>query len=194
MTPLIVGIGGTIRPTSSSEAALRTALDAAELAGARTLCLTAADLDLPLYQPQDGVMTPGHDRLVSAMRNADGLIISSPGYHGAISGMVKNALDYAEDTVNDERVYFDGLPIGCISVAYGSQAAVSTLLNLRTIAHALRAIPTPYGASIVAGPRIFERGVCVDDETRRRLQLVGTQVSDLAVRLGARTSSVRQEL
>ena len=44
-------------------------------------------------------------RAVSA---ADGLIIASPGYHGGISGLVKNALDYVEDLRGDARPYLDG--------------------------------------------------------------------------------------
>jgi FMN reductase len=35
--------------------------------------------------------------LVEAVRGADGIIIAAPGYHGTVSGLVKNALDYLED-------------------------------------------------------------------------------------------------
>jgi FMN reductase len=83
---------------------------------------------------------------------------------------------------HDDRVYFDGLPFGCISVAYGSQAAVAVLSNLRGIAHALRAYPTPYGAAVVAGPEIFAHGGCIDPETNSRLRLIGTQVTEMALR------------
>ena len=183
MKPLIVGIGGTLRSASSSEAALRAALTSAEEAGAETLCLSAAELNLPLYEPICSPRSPAQRALVDAFRRADGLIISSPGYHGGVSGLIKNALDYAEDTVHDDRVYISDIPVGCIAVAYGSQAAVSTLISLRTIVHALRGIPTPYGAAIVAGPRMFEDGRCVDSDACARLATVGRQVVDLACRL-----------
>ena len=42
---------------------------------------------------------------MAAYRWADGLLVASPGYHGGISGMMKNALDYVEDLRADERVY-----------------------------------------------------------------------------------------
>lgn len=45
--PLIVGIGGTTRPNSSSERALRTALDEARENGAETIFLSGRDLQLP---------------------------------------------------------------------------------------------------------------------------------------------------
>jgi FMN reductase len=180
--PFIVGLGGTVRSGSTSETALRTALEGAESAGARTACFGAAELDMPFYDPKSRERSPAATRLVAALRAADGIVLSSPGYHGALSGLVKNALDYVEDMVDDERVYLAGLPVGCIGVAYGSQAAVSVLGNLRSIAHALRGFPTPYGAAIVAGPGVFVDGACSDADTAMRLRLVGEQVVDFAHR------------
>lgn len=174
-----MGIGGTVRSDSSSEAGLRTALVAAEAAGARTLCLTAHDIALPFYE-QHVPRSTRAGRLVEALRLADGIIISSPGYHGAISGLVKNALDYAEDLARDTRPYLDGLPIGCIGVAYGKQAAVGVIDQLRTIAHALRGFPTPYAAAVVAHRAAFRDGRCVDAEFLGQFGLVGSQVATYA--------------
>ena len=67
-----------------------------------------------------------------ALRDADAVVVGSPGYHGAVSGLVKNALDYIEDLREDPRVYLDNTPWGCISCAYGWQAAVGTLGQLRS--------------------------------------------------------------
>jgi FMN reductase len=178
--PLVVGIGGTLRVGSTSEIALRVALDSAQAAGARVRLFSAADLDLPFYDLKSPERTEKARQLVDSLRAANGIIVASPGYHGALSGMIKNALDYVEDMAHDERVYLDGLPFGCISVAHGSQAAVTVLANLRGIAHALRAYPTPYGAAIVAGPQIFAGGACIDPETASRLGLIGTQVASMA--------------
>ena len=178
--PLVTGVGGTVRAGSTSEIALRVALDGAQAAGARVRMFGAADLDLPFYDPKSPDRTSKALELVSALRASDGVIVASPGYHGALSGMIKNALDYIEDMAADPRAYLDGMPFGCIGVAHGSQAAVAVLTNLRGIAHALRAYPTPYGAAIVAGPRIFAGGACVDAQTTQRLRLIGTQVARMA--------------
>lgn len=177
--PLIVGIGGTMRQDSSSETMLRTALAAAEEAGARTLCLTALDIALPFYDGPSG-RTPAAAKLTDALRQADGLIVSSPGYHGSVSGLVKNALDYAEDLAYDPRPYLDGIPVGCVGVAYGKQAAVAVVDQLRTVTHALRGFPTPYGAAIVVEPGAFVNGTCTNAELTAQAALVGTQVMALA--------------
>jgi FMN reductase len=188
--PAIVGIGGTVRSDSTSEAALRVALASSQRAGGHIEFFAAADLVLPFYDPRAAGRSESALRLLAALRAADGVIVSSPGYHGAISGLIKNALDYVEDMAEDDRAYLSGLPFGCIGIAYGSQAAVTVLANLRTIAHALRAFPTPYGAAIVAGPSVFDHGRCIDADTREQLEMVGQQVVELA-RLDTRLHPAR---
>jgi FMN reductase len=119
--PLIVGVGGTVRPNSSSEKALRACLAAAEAEGARTRCFGGSALLMPMYDPVDPARTVAARELVDALRQADGVIVASPGYHGSVSGLVKNALDYIEDLRDDRRVYLDGRPVGLITCALAAQ-------------------------------------------------------------------------
>ena len=93
--PFVVGIGGTIRPNSSSECALKVSLSAAEYHGAETLLISGRELLLPMYEP-GADHTVGAQPIVDAFRRCDGVIVSSPAYHGSVSGLLKNALDYAE--------------------------------------------------------------------------------------------------
>jgi FMN reductase len=177
----VLGIGGSTRPNSTTEWALRVGLAAAGAGGAETVMLGSADLLLPLYEPDGVVRSPKAVRLLEEVRRADGLIIASPGYHGAVSGMVKNALDYLEDMRDDDPPYLDGKPIGLIATASGWQATMSTVMSLRSIVHALRGWPTPMGATINTAGRIFdERGECVDSVARFQLELVGQQVVEFA--------------
>jgi FMN reductase len=127
--------------------------------------------------------------LVEAIRRADGVIVASPRYHGSISGLVKNAIDYLEETSKDARVYLDGVPVGLIATAYGWQATGSTLATLRSIVHALRGWPTPLGAAINSSGGIFKAGVCSDAGASNQLELVGYQVVEFA-----RFSRVRPEV
>lgn len=146
--PHFVAIGGTLRAFSSTERALRKALSIAESRGARVSLLCGEAINLAPYEPERKDRSPSAQAFVAAVRTADAIIVGSPGYHGAISGFVKNALDYVEDTSRDRRCYFDGLPVGCVATAAGWQAAVATLQQLRSITHALRGWPTPLGVAI----------------------------------------------
>ncbi|UXA16647.1 NADPH-dependent FMN reductase [Mycobacterium sp. SMC-4] len=179
--PFIVGLGGTLRANSSTERALRYCLDAVQRLGGRTRLFSAEDLDLPMYAPHELERTPRALELVKTLRDADAVVVGSPGYHGAVSGLVKNALDYIEDLREDPRVYLDNTPWGCISCAYGWQAAVGTLTQLRSIGHALRAWPTPLGVAINSADPIWDpSGELADTEQGKavanQLELLASQL------------------
>ena len=174
----LLALGGTTRTGSSSERALRLAGAAAESAGAEVEYRVGADLVLPIYAPETADRTPEAAGLVEAARHADGLLIASPGYHGGMSGMVKNALDYIEDLREHDRVYLDGLPVGLIAVANGWQAAVTTLENLRTVIHALRGWPTPLGVSLNSAAA--SDGPDPIESARTQLELLVAQVIGFA--------------
>jgi FMN reductase len=161
---------------------------AARAAGAEVDLIVSRQLMFPIYDTETDARHFRAEYFVSAVRAADALIIASPGYHGAMSGMIKNALDHLEDTRNDDRIYLDGMPVGCVAVAYGWQATVSTLHNLRVAVHALRGWPSPLGATINASSgQIFDAsGACIDAGAQAQLQTVATQVVEFAaLRLAA---------
>lgn len=150
--PRILGLGGTTRPGSTSERALRAALELAERAGAETDLLLAGDLEFPAYAPERGSPDPQAERLLELARRADGVIVASPGFHGGPSGLIKNALDHLEELRNDDRPYLDGRAVGCVVCAAGWQATATTLAALRSTVHALRGWPTPLGVTINSTP------------------------------------------
>lgn len=180
--PLIVGIGGTTRPGSTSERALIVALRAAEAAGAETRLLGGDFLArLPIFNPAERTPTSEQAELAEAVRRADGVIVASPGYHGSISGVIKNALDSLEVLREDARPYLTDRAVGCIITADGWQAAGTTLTALRSIIHALRGWPTPFGAALNAASGLFDAdGACVEAKDAWQLATVAEQVVDFA--------------
>lgn len=181
--PFILGIGGTLRAQSTGQRALAHVLDRAAQLGARTEMVSGQALNFPHYAPGLSERSEAAKRLVTLMRECDGVIICSPAYHGSVSGLVKNALDYTEDMNCDARVYFDGLPIGCIACGAGWQATGQTLAALRAIAHALRGWPTPMGAMINSTQPVFDAdGKCVDASIRFQLDTIASQVMEFVLR------------
>ena len=181
-TPLIVGIGGTTREGSSTEKALVVALAAAEARGARTVLLGGAFLaTLPIYDPGPAGPTAEQQALADAVRAADGIIIATPGYHGSLSGVVKNALDTLELLNQDQRPYFTDRAVGIIVTASGWQAGGTTLTAVRSIIHAMRGWPTPFGAALNATSGSFESdGSPKDPRDAWQLTTVGEQVLEFA--------------
>ena len=180
-TPFIVGLGGTTRPGSTSERALRAALDHAEAIGCRSEMFVGARLPAEIYDPTRTDRSGEARALVAALRDADGIVIATPSYHGGISGLVKNALDFTEDLARDTRVYLEGRAVGCIVCADGAQAMGATLASMRAIVHALRGWPTPYGATLNAAERPFGGdGANADAGALEACRLVAEQVVDFA--------------
>lgn len=184
MTIRIVAIGGTVNDGSTTEQALRLATRPAAEAGADVSVFGGGYLAGLAHYRGTGYEEGAGRELVEAVRAADGLIIAAPGYHGTISGLVKNALDYLEDLARDTRPYLDGRAVGLIATAYGDQATMSTLITMRAIIHALRGWPTPMGATIRTYQGLFSPdGECLEDRARLQIEMVGRQVLRGAIAL-----------
>jgi FMN reductase len=183
--PFIVGIGGTTRPGSSSEQALALALAHARKLGAETQLFGGAELQMPMYDPATANADEAGAKLIEALRRADGVIMSSPCYHGGVSGLVKNAIDYVEEMRADERVYFDGRAVGSIGCGYGYQGPGVVLGQLRAIAHALRGWNVPLGVAVNSAVVKFTADGCSDDSIGKQIEIMAGQVVQFA-RMSAR--------
>ena len=116
--PLVVGIGGSTSPVSVTNQLLDIALTEVAALGARTIALAGPALaELPIYGSDSDPSAAA--ALIDAVRQADCVIIGTPGYHGGMSGLVKNALDHLELTRADARPYLEGRAVGVIVSAAG---------------------------------------------------------------------------
>ena len=149
--------------------------------GATTELIVGPLLDLPMYDPSDEHRSPSARRLVQSLRRADGIVIATPAYHGGMSGVIKNALDYVEDMRADQRPYFDGRAVGIVVSAFGAQALGTTLVGVRSVVHALRGWPTPFAAALNSQNRPFENGMPSNAEVAGQLETVARQVYGFAL-------------
>jgi FMN reductase len=192
----VVGIGGTLREGSTSLAALRRSLGAAEEAGAETELLDLRELRLPMYEPGRPLDDYGGNvrALVDAVREADALLVSTAAYHGTIAGVTKNALDFVQFLGKAERPYFDGKVVGLISTAGGDQAATNANGAMVHAVHALRGIVAPL---MVAIPKTWQRsdpeGNITDGGYAKRLDSLGRLIVELAEKVGTEEPSRRAE-
>ena len=183
----IVGIGGTLREGSMSLLALEEALRAAEETGATTTLLDLRELDLPLYEPGKPLEEYGENvkELVEAMRGADALLWSTAAYHGTLTGVTKNALDFAQFLARDERPYLQDRVVGLIATAGGSMAAVNAIGALVNVVHALRGVVAPLSVPLTQSWKAFdEEGNIRDEGAARRLKSLGRLVVEMSAKLG----------
>ncbi len=182
--PFIVGIGGTTRPGSTTERALAAALAHAQTLGCDTELFGAGAMPTESYDPSRPERSDQALALVVAVRRAQGLVIATPSYHGGISGLVKNAIDFIEDTREDAAPYFEGRAVGLIVCADGAQAMGTTLMSMRAVVHALRGWPTPYGATLLSSSQPFgsKDNPDTDPAAMQACALVGQEVAWFAKR------------
>lgn len=171
----VVGISGSLRDASYTTQALRIALEGAADIASETRLLDLRDYHLDFACGDRNNVSPGVARLKADVREAQGILLGTPEYHGSFSGVLKNALDLMGF---DE---FEGKMIGLIGVSAGRTGAFDALTALRNVGRALHAWVVPEQVSIPDARKAFdEHGHLNDPGLENRLRLVGSRVAEFA--------------
>ncbi|MGI9104152.1 MAG: NADPH-dependent FMN reductase [Terriglobales bacterium] len=174
---LVVGLGGSVAPHSTSLAALEIALEGAKDAGARTELLNLRELALPMYDPANPAAPESARRMVQLIGEADGLIWSSPLYHGTISGAFKNALDWLQLLSDHKPPYLTDKIVGLISTAGGVQG-LQAVNTMEFVVRALRGWAVPLVLPIAQAWKAFdEDGKASDPKLAEQLKALGHEVA-----------------
>ncbi|MDF2962235.1 MAG: arsenic resistance protein ArsH [Paenibacillus sp.] len=156
-------IAGSNRMNSTSTQLCRYLQTVLEDMGCQVTLLPLFELPLPFYRP--GVVSDDANVsvLVRSLREADGIVLATPDYHGGPSGILKNALDFVGF---DE---FDGKVVLSVSSA-GGAVGVSSLQQLQTIVRNVHGVNCPEWISIGGEQRSFTPdGVPSNEKTRERV-------------------------
>ena len=159
----ILAIGGTTSERSWSLVPMDIALAKAQAAGADVVRATIYDLDLPMFRTDWKLeqYPPTLPWLLDQIRQADGLIICSPTYHGTMSGAIKNLLDMLIFLGWDKPPYLGGKPVALM--AYGGMTSMGVLSGLTQVVRGLKGITVP--THIAVPERSVNRDtVSIDDE------------------------------
>ena len=172
----VVGLGGSLRPTSSSRAALKVALEGASDARANVDLLDLRELNLPMYDPSSDDVPETVGRFIETVFAADGMIWSSPLYQGSISGAFKNALDWLILLSDREPPLLTDRVIGLISVAGGTQG-LQAINTMEFIVRALRGWAVPLVVPIPQSWQAFEAtGRPANPQIEEPLKTLGGEV------------------
>ena len=173
----VVGICGSIRSGSYTRMALKIALEGAQEVGVQTQLIDLRDYDLVFCDGKEDESAYPEDvfKLRREVKQARGIILGTPEYHGGFSGVLKNALDLMGF---DE---IEGKMIGLVGVSGGAMGAANALDSLRTIGRALHAWLIPEQASIPEAWKVFdESGKMKNADLEDRVREVGRKVARFA--------------
>lgn len=159
----IIGIAGSLRSGSYSQQALQTATQRVAALGAAVEVLDLRSLNLPFCDGGDDYSDyPDVAKMQKLVKEADGLILSTPEYHGGVSGVLKNALDL----MGFEE--FSGKMVGLISVL-GGQSNSNALNELRLIMRWVHAWVIPEQIAVGQAWKAFSpEGKVLDDTLSQR--------------------------
>ncbi len=173
----VVGICGSIRSGSYTRMALKIALEGAQEVGVQTQLIDLRDYRLVFCDGKEDESSYPEDvfKLRREVKQARGIILGTPEYHGGFSGVLKNALDLMGF---DE---IEGKMIGLVGVSGGAIGAAIDLKSLRTIGRALHAWLIPEQASIPEAWKVFdESGKMKNADLEDRVREVGRKVARFA--------------
>jgi FMN reductase len=171
----VVGLGGSLRDESTSRTALQVALDGAAAGGADVELIWIRDLDLPLYTAEHAPPLAAQ-RLADTVYGCDGLIWSSPTYHGSVSGSFKNALDWLILLAERDPPYLSNKPIGLVTTAGGVQG-LQAVNTMEFIARSLRGWSVPLVLPVAQSWQSFDpEGHLKDESVATQLRKLGAEV------------------
>jgi len=181
MEPItIVGLGGSLATSSRSLAALRVALEGAAEGGTETLLFDVRDLDFPMFMPRASSVPKRVRDFCDAVDRANGMIWSSPLYHGTISGSFKNILDWLQLLSDRDPPYLTNKVVGLISTAGGTQG-LQAINTMEFIVRALRGWAVPLVVPVGQAWKVFDDdGEAHDARTEEQLRALGLEVTHAA--------------
>jgi FMN reductase len=114
------------------------------------------------------------------MWRADGLIWSSPLYHGTISGSFKNALDWLQLLAKKEPPFLTDKIVGLISAAGGVQG-LQAINTMEFVVRALRGWAVPLMVPVARAYQAFSDGRANDPMVDQQLRALGREVASVCL-------------
>jgi chromate reductase, NAD(P)H dehydrogenase (quinone) len=189
MTPKILAFAGSTREGSFNKKLVRIAVAGATAAGAEVTVLDLRDLPLPLYdgdlEAREGI--PENARKLKELMVAHhGFLISAPEYNSSITGVLKNAIDWASRPAPGEPplVAFTGKAAALMSASPGTLGGLRGLVHLRAILSNINVLVIPDQVAIPLAHEAFAAdGSLKDAKKQAAAEGLGRKLTELLRKL-----------
>ena len=167
----VLGVAGSMRQDSYSTLGLRMVLEEAKKYYSESYLLELRDIILPLYDPSgpssnDPSFNNSNnvlEKITTALKWADALVLASPDYHGSMSGTLKNFLDYFWED-------FAGKTFGYIIASHEKGLTVAD--QMRTAVRQCYGWSMPYNLSINGEKDFDSKGNLVNSALVKRIKML----------------------
>ena len=158
----ILGVASSMRESSYSTRVLKLALEKAEKRDAETKLLDLRELQLPMYHPEQN-SSPELDKVIEYVKWADAFVLASPDYHGSMSGVMKNFLDFFWSD-------FAGKTFGYICASH--EKGLTVMDQMRTAVRQCYGWSMPYGISVNSDQDFDKQGNITNENILSRIETI----------------------
>ncbi|MGN6631607.1 MAG: NADPH-dependent FMN reductase [Nitrososphaeraceae archaeon] len=169
----ILGIAGSMRQGSYSTQALKMVLEEAKKYKTYTQVLELRQANLPGYDPSASNRNDNNgnndiERVGNVLKWADSIILSSPDYHGSMSGAMKNFLDYFWEE-------FAGKTFGYIVASH--EKGLTVVDQMRTAIRECYGWSMPYNISINGEKDFNSKREIINSALINRIKILARDLS-----------------
>lgn len=187
--PKILAFAGSTRKGSYNKKVLQVAVEGAEQAGAEVTVIDLKDYPMPLYdgdlEKEEGIPENGK-KLMDLMIEHHGFLIASPEYNSSISGVLKNAIDWASRPVKGMTALkaFDGKVACLMSASPGALGGLRGLVTVRSILGNIKVIVLPQQVAVSKADTAFnEQGKLKDEKVHGNVENLGKSLTEMILKL-----------
>jgi chromate reductase, NAD(P)H dehydrogenase (quinone) len=189
MSVRVLAFAGSTREGSFNKKLLGIAIAAARDAGAEVTRVELKELALPLYdgdlETKEGLPECAKE-LKRMMIEHDAFLIVSPEYNSGISGVLKNAIDWASRPEPNEisLVAFKGKVAAIMSASPGALGGLRGLFALRQVLANINVLVLPDQLALSKANEAFDSaGNLKDEKQRDRVREISARLVHVAERL-----------
>jgi len=187
--PNILAFAGSTRVDSFNKKLVKIAASGVRAAGAQVTFLDLRDFPMPLYdgdlEIQQGL--PDHVKKFKTMlMEHDGLLIAAPEYNSGISGVLKNAIDWASRALPGEAplACFTGKVATIMSASPGALGGLRGLVQVRSILSNIKVLVLPDQMAIPNANKAFHSdGTLKDAKQQAAIEALGRGLAEILIKL-----------
>jgi NAD(P)H-dependent FMN reductase len=191
--PKILAFAGSTRAGSFNKQLVQVAVAGARAAGAEVTSLDLRDLPMPLYdgdlEAKEGI-PPTAQKFKALMLAHQGLLISAPEYNSGISGVLKNAIDWASRSAPGEAplACFVGKVAALMSASPGALGGLRGLVHVRSILGNIHVLVLPDQLVVPRAHEAFNPdGTLKEPKQRAAVEQLGRHLAEILMKLNRTT-------
>jgi NAD(P)H-dependent FMN reductase len=189
--PKILAFAGSTREASFNKKLVQIAAEGARAAGAEVTYIDLRDLPMPLYdgdlETKQG-LPENVQQFKQLMIEHRGLLIASPEYNSSITGVLKNAIDWASRSLPGEPMLasFKDKVAALMSASPGALGGLRGLTHVRSILSNIGVLVLPEQQTISKAFEAFDGdGKLKDPKQQEAVEQLGSKLATVIAKLEA---------